>query len=167
MIDNTINGRTPEEIKRGLECCSVDGLSCSNCSYCVSCDADIHALERDALALIQQLEHNWDELFETAKQLERERDAAVAETESLKAEIDAINEDYLSGIHTVREDAQPKWISVTERMPEDDQCVIYSDDGEIAFRIVRGWALRELCEFPEHREVHRVTHWMPMPEPPK
>ena len=59
----TINGRTPEEIKRGLECCSVDGLSCSNCSYCVSCDADIHALERDALAYIQQLE--------------RERDAAV------------------------------------------------------------------------------------------
>lgn len=73
-MDNKINGRTPEEIKRGLECCSVDGLSCSNCSYCVSCDADIHALERDALALIQQLEHNWDELFETAKQLERERD---------------------------------------------------------------------------------------------
>ena len=81
MIDNTINGRTPEEIKRGLECCSVDGLSCSNCSYCVSCDADIHALERDALALIQQLEHNWDELFETAKQLERERDAAVMDCE--------------------------------------------------------------------------------------
>lgn len=62
-MDNTINGRTPEEIKRGLECCSVDGLSCSNCSYCVACDADIHALERDALAYIQQLE--------------RERDAAV------------------------------------------------------------------------------------------
>ena len=56
MNMNTINGRTPEEIKRGLECCSVDGLSCSNCSYCVSCDADIHALERDALAYIQQLE---------------------------------------------------------------------------------------------------------------
>lgn len=77
MNMTTINGRMPEEIKRGLECCSVDGLSCSNCSYCVSCDADIHALERDALALIQQLEHNWDELFETAKQLERERDAAM------------------------------------------------------------------------------------------
>ena len=55
-MTTTINGRTPEEIKKGLECCSVDGLSCSNCSYCVSCDADIHALERDALAYIQQLE---------------------------------------------------------------------------------------------------------------
>ena len=55
-MPDTINGRTPEEIKKGLECCSVDGLSCSNCSYCVSCDADIHALERDALAYIQQLE---------------------------------------------------------------------------------------------------------------
>ena len=77
MNMNTINGRTPEEIKRGLECCSVDGLSCSNCSYCVSCDADIHALERDALAYIQQLENHIGELTEMVHQLERERDAAV------------------------------------------------------------------------------------------
>ena len=76
-MPDTINGRTPEEIKRGLECCSVDGLSCSNCSYCVSCDADIHALECDALAYIQQLENHIGELTEMVQQLERERDAAV------------------------------------------------------------------------------------------
>lgn len=71
-MTTTINGRTPEEIKRGLECCSVDGLSCSNCSYCVSCDADIHALERDALALIQQLERERDKAVRTARwQFER------------------------------------------------------------------------------------------------
>ena len=73
-MPDTINGRTPEEIKRGLECCSVDDLSCSNCSYCVSCGADIHALERDALAYIQQLE--------------RERDAAVERLARYKKCID-------------------------------------------------------------------------------
>ena len=73
-MTDTINGRTPEEIKKGLESCSVDGLSCSNCSYCVSCDADIHALERDALAYIQRLE--------------RERDAAVERLARYKKCID-------------------------------------------------------------------------------
>ena len=81
------------------------------------------------------------------------------------------NHEYLSGLaegyRVGIKDAQPKWISVEERYPADDQCVMYVDDGEVAFRIVRGWALRELCEFPEHREVHRITHWMPLPEPPK
>ena len=77
----------------------------------------------------------------------------------------------LTAYHHGRQDgfesAQPKWISVEERYPADDQCVMYVDDGEVDFRIVRGWALRELCEFPEHREVHRITHWMPVPEPPE
>lgn len=90
--------------------------------------------------------------------------------------IEALEEDVGSKIAEIAklenrirqlESAQPKWISVEERYPADDQCVMYVDDGEVAFRIVRGWALRELCEFPEHREVHRITHWMPLPEPPK
>ena len=76
-MPDTINGRTPEEIKKGLECCSVDGLSCSNCSYCVSCDADIHALERDALAYIQQLERERDaavdEIFKTCSNCKHEK----------------------------------------------------------------------------------------------
>lgn len=168
-MSDKINGRTPEEIKRGLECCSVDGLSCSNCSYCVSCDADIHALERDALAYIQQLE--------------RERDAAVAETESLRAEIDAINEDYLSGIHTVRESAQPKWISVEERLPGDPDDVV----GEVVEILIEkgGNILCVVVGFYDHQEKHWVVYdglytpdvcdgcyavvrkWMPLPEPPK
>ena len=49
-MNNKINGRTPEEIKKGLERCPSD----ANCSLCLSgfhCD-----LEADALAYIQQLE---------------------------------------------------------------------------------------------------------------
>ena len=120
-MTTTINGRTPEEIKKGLECCVSIAPKCDVCPYEGECLLPFGSEpESDALAYIQQLES-----------------------------------------------AQPKWISVEERYPADDQCVMYVDDGEIAFRIVRGWALRELCEFPEHREVHRITHWMPLPEPPK
>ena len=62
-MNNTINGRTPDEIKKGLNHCSEDG--CKQCPYKYDCDmADgFSVLAGDALAYIHQLE--------------RERDAAV------------------------------------------------------------------------------------------
>ena len=86
MMADTINGRTPEEIKRGLDICI--GNSDLSEDYCEKCpyipDASCRdTLEIDALAYIRQLEHSWDELFETAKQLERERDAAVEQLRTL------------------------------------------------------------------------------------
>ena len=62
------------------------------------------------------------------------------------------------------ESAQPKWISVEERLPETDERVLFVDDGEVGFGIVRGWALREMIS---ETDIHRITHWMPLPEPPK
>lgn len=65
---NKINGRTPEEIKKGLEHCSKL-IACAGCSYDGDsiCDQSMHT---DSLALIQQLERERD-------QYKRERDAAV------------------------------------------------------------------------------------------
>lgn len=69
-MKDKINGRTPEEIKKGLDCCIID--DCNTCPYeenCFSVDEELcESMVADALALIQQLE--------------RERDAAV---EQLKA----------------------------------------------------------------------------------
>lgn len=81
-MDNTINGRTPEEIKRGLECCTdVCDDGCDACVY----DSQYNRRDKlclvrlkiDALALIQRLEAERDELLQKNQQLERERDAAV------------------------------------------------------------------------------------------
>lgn len=68
-MTDTINGRTPEEIKRGLECCVVK-LSCEDCPYRVGNPSCLGEMRKDLLALINQLQ-------EDKKQLERERDAAV------------------------------------------------------------------------------------------
>ena len=43
--------KTPEEIKKGLECC-IKFLACEYCPYFESCSE----MEEDALAYIQQLE---------------------------------------------------------------------------------------------------------------
>lgn len=155
MNMNTINGRTPEEIKRGLECCNTFN-ACSSCPYEHIVDTEhgwgcVVIRNADTLALIQQLE--------------RERDAAVAEIESLNAEIDAINEDYLSGIHTVREDAQPKWISVEERLPGESVTVLVYRDG--CCGVARLLDVEPITMWTYTGFGGDPTHWMPLPEPPK
>lgn len=98
--------KTPDEIKKGLECCSSEAMFCApedpKCSY--DCDSEecICRLMRDSLALIQQLEaeladeksnhqHTIDiaekqkeQIYKLKKvivRLNKERDAAVAELE--------------------------------------------------------------------------------------
>lgn len=92
--------KTPDEIKKGLECCIGDDedICCDECVYCgeIRC---VRKLTDDALALIQQLEADKQQLEgllthmnqlrdaaagralkmeERVHQLEAERDAAVA-----------------------------------------------------------------------------------------
>ena len=62
------------------------------------------------------------------------------------------------------------WISVDDKMPEENQFVDVWDDGErgICNKYSDGkfW---ELIEYKHEFELHEVaaTHWMPLPEPPK
>lgn len=82
-MNNTINGRTPEEIKKGLECCQTyPGRSCKPCPY-VRLEHCLSGLNAAALAYIQQLENHIGELTEKVKLLERERDAAVEDMTEL------------------------------------------------------------------------------------
>lgn len=73
--------KTPDEIKKGLECCHVgQACECTDCPYSdegeetMNCD---FLLGEDALALIQQLEAQNAEKDARIQQLEAERDAAV------------------------------------------------------------------------------------------
>lgn len=54
----------------------------------------------------------------------------------------------------------PQWISVKERMPEDnDRVLAYFPDmngSDCEIQISKGWALNKF-----------VSHWMPLPTPPK
>ena len=65
-----------------------------------------------------------------------------------------------------------KWIPVTERLPEENERVlVYHDDGVIRFGINKcGFAdvVSTLYLQNHHRTCFsKVTHWMPLPEPPK
>lgn len=63
-----------------------------------------------------------------------------------------------------------RWIPVTERLPGTEKVLI--TDGDIVMRGYRRpdgvWKYGiELHEVWERLSIKRVTHWMPLPEPPK
>lgn len=82
-MTTTINGRTLEEIKRGLGYCCPKWES----DHWVTCRDECpfknegifcrNVLAACALALFYRFEHEYDELLQKNQQLERERDAAV------------------------------------------------------------------------------------------
>lgn len=64
---------------------------------------------------------------------------------------------------------QTKWIPVTERLPEDSgMYIVTANDGHahrVTFVI---WQKRnKIWNLTGARSYWRVTHWMPLPEPPK
>ena len=64
----------------------------------------------------------------------------------------------------------PKWISVEERLPPPETKIYliasHSPDGE---QIVKTsvWAWDEIGETGDWMNWNEVTHWMPLPEPPR
>lgn len=92
--------KTPEKIKKGLAMCQP-GADCWQCPYTLY-ECSKHQMEKDALAYIQQLEagidhaekvarecarsitENLDKLQSRLAQVERERDAAVADVRNAK-----------------------------------------------------------------------------------
>lgn len=70
----------------------------------------------------------------------------------------AFEDGYRVGV----EATQPRWISVDDILPEKNIEVMVCDKGGLfgtAYYDSVGWHSSNTC--------YRITHWMPLPEPPK
>ena len=116
--------KTPDEIKKGLECCADIDANHDECPY---------------------NDMEYPDCFQTL---------------------------YFDNIIYIKqlEAAQPKWISVEERLPEEFHPVLVYMPNEAPLPTVhegyrrrngRWWAAWYA------RELEGVTHWMPLPEPPE
>lgn len=61
--------------------------------------------------------------------------------------------------------SKPRWIPVTERLPEENvPCIVYNK----YYGPMVGWRVDgERFRIPGSRFPDHPTHWMPLPEPPK
>ena len=66
----------------------------------------------------------------------------------------------------------PRWIPVTERLPEDRSDVLVVAYWHERWGVYMGWCAPERVAWSVHigigdRSDIAVTHWMPLPEPPE
>lgn len=105
--------------------------------------------------------------LETDFPIMKEAADAIEELQkALDAVNDAHNEGYDVGYWAGRRDYEPRWISVTERLPEDDTICILTNGISDAIGCrgkVFGWHLI----WTDYLAESDVTHWMPLPTPPK
>lgn len=59
--------------------------------------------------------------------------------------------------------SKPKWIPVTERLPEDRKMVLATVDGVVRIAFYGNYMWEEV----ETYSIFYPTHWMPLPQPPK
>ena len=73
---------------------------------------------------------------------------------------------YSTGEETIIPLMPDRWIPVTERLPDDDiPSTTYLCFWKGTIRVCKYWRTRKCFEF--NGRVMKVTHWMPLPEPPK
>lgn len=152
--------KKPEEIKKGLECCSVDDMHCGpGCPYKDDCleESRYKGLESDALALIQQLEKRVIHL----EALNQQNLSVITMQERTRARL----EERISQL----EAQVPRWIPVEERPPEVgvDVSIIIENGGYQYKRV--GWMRKSGEWFQAGLGVveGKVSHWAYLPEAPK
>lgn len=74
----------------------------------------------------------------------------------------AFEDGYQAGV----EASQPKWISVKDRLPEEGETVLCYYESDLMGVCTR---LHEIWEdsYGYWESDDAITHWMPIPEPPK
>ena len=134
--------KTPDEIKKGLECC-FSAADCEvpiRCPYAFEMGSCDNLMMFDALAYIQQLE------ADNAQQARC--------IENLTDKLNATN------------DALPRWISVKEQLPDKNGKYLVN-----AHHWVEGVKPIIRCSLWlngkwDKYDAYTVDHWMPLPEPP-
>lgn len=135
--------KTPDEIKKGLECCIPRDYesTCRKCPYSrddssAECIAD---LEKDALDYIQQLESH-------LAQVERERDAAVQDVSNAKWMLCHVCKNYYRPDPTVRHYACKVLGEFSEFLSPSD----FAEEGYDPISFCSKFAWRGVCEENTH-----------------
>ena len=152
--------KTHDEIKKGLGCCN-EWCNIESCPYWEDSNCT-NNVRNDALALIQQLEAE-------LKDAQANHQHTIDIAEKQKEQIGKLK----SVIVKMNKEKVHRWISVEELLPEahadgsvDAELVTDGEFIHMAYYAHGQWIF---CESGEMKGPmwNTVTHWMPLPEPPK
>ena len=80
----------------------------------------------------------------------------------------ATEQAYKHGYEKGYADGKPKWIPVSERLPQNFVSVLgYMTDAGDFPPVRECYTVGNAFFFPALCDKHPVSHWMPLPEPPK
>lgn len=144
--DIKVGRKTPDEIKRGLECCKryMGGAPDSNCDVCpyqYSCSG----LYDDFLAYIRQLESQVPKWISVEERLPGTEDPVLI----------LVKETEHYGLH--KEKSKVYYC----------QYLAYWDDDEWYTSWCNGCRKISDTAKEPNADEYEVTHWMPLPKPPK
>lgn len=60
-----------------------------------------------------------------------------------------------------------EWISVKERLPEIDEQVLTYEEGYPRLPIKTNYILNNYLNTFAYGNMNKITHWMPLPNPPE
>lgn len=131
--------KTPDEIKKELERCTTYICGFPYCEGC-SYGIDAEKVESDCVDALLK------DALAYIQQLEHHIGELTEKVEQLEA-------------------AQPKWVSVNDMLPEKDgKYIVCTAKGSVY--CTRFKAYGKSGSFQTDINTH-ITHWMPIPEPPK
>ena len=80
----------------------------------------------------------------------------------------------MTSVTSRKKDEMCNWISVEERLPEEqDDYLIVLEIGsnqivEIGYYLKEyGLCVHDVYRYTDYKISYKITHWMPVPEPPK
>ena len=112
---------------------------------------------------------DYDNNFKFADETIAQAADAIDELDTL---LDGVSADNDALCETIERMKKPRWISVTERLPEKNGkylCNIkrFGQYAGMQYYYVDVLVFQEDYFFEDGIGTERVTHWMPLPEPPK
>lgn len=129
-----------DELIKALRC-EHPSLDCESCNYNTGDDCDYKRLTDDAADAIKELQ-------QTVEHYKGCADDWYKEACDYKA-------------------MMPRWIPVTERLPEEETPVlVFTEHSNILTDRLLGVICNTYADFVKCG-TNSVTHWMPLPQPPK
>lgn len=115
---------------------------------------------------------NWEKLVELLKECEREYENFVNKTSFIPNKAEFVADHLIAHgvtLQDVPDNDVGKWISVKDRLPEESGTYIVTANDGHAQRVsfVLWQKKNRMWNLTGARSYWRVTHWQPMPQPPK